>query len=233
MMLRELRQLLATTPADASYADYVAAIVDDNVLGKRTVATRKETLRRLRELYGLSPQIPLFRVLRELWTPSPNAQPMLALLCAAARDPLLRTSAGMILEIPEGDLVTPQMIEAETAKVFPGRYNATMLTAIGQHAASSWQQSGHLHGRTKKTRSHPATHPESTAYALLLGYLSGDRGEGLFQTFWTTLLDAPAHVLREQARVAARHGWINYKSLGGVTEIEFPHLLSEHEVVMA
>jgi hypothetical protein len=232
-MLRELGQLLAATPRDATYDDYRQAILEENVLGKRTMATRRESIRRLRELYALSPDVPLFRALRELWDANPDAQPMLALLCASARDPILRASADMILGTPEGEPVTPQMIEAATAQAFPGRYNATMLANIGRHAASSWQQSGHLRGRTKKTRGRPAILPESTVYALLLGYLAGARGEGLFDTFWTALLDAPAHAVREQARVAARQGWLSYKSLGGVTEIEFPHLLSEREAVTA
>jgi hypothetical protein len=135
----------------------------------------------------------------------------------------------MILELPEGTRVSPQMIEEATAKAFPGRYNPTMLANIGRHAASSWQQSGHLQGRSNKVRSRAATHPESTAYALFLGHLSGAGGEALFSTFWTALLDAPAHVLREQARAAARHGWLDYKSLGGISEIDFPYLLRAGE----
>src|SRR5215213_11416978 len=110
-MLRELRQLLATTPRDATYDDYRRAVVNDNVLGKRTMATRKESFRRLRELYGLSPEVPLFRALRDLWEANLDSQPMLAFLCASARDPILRASAAMILELPEGTRVSPQMIE--------------------------------------------------------------------------------------------------------------------------
>src|SRR5215213_8304738 len=130
-MLRELRQLLATTPRDATYDDYRRAVVNDNVLGKRTMATRKESLRRLRELYGLSPEVPLFRALRELWVANPDAQPILAFLCASARDPILRASMEMVLQSPQGTQVTPQMIEEVTANAFPGRYNPTMLANIG------------------------------------------------------------------------------------------------------
>src|SRR5215207_2612716 len=105
-----------------------------------------------------------------------------------------------------------------------------MLANIGRHVASSWQQSGHLQGRASKTRVQAAAHPESTAYALFLGHLTGAGGERLFSTPWVALLDAPTHVLREHARAAARHGWLEYKSLGGVTEIDFPYLLRDQEV---
>lgn len=232
-MLSEFRQLLAATPCDATYDDFAAAIREDNVLGKRTLSTRKESLRRLRELYGLSTDIELFRLVHTLWHLNPDAQPVLALLCAAARDPLLRASAEMILATESGATVTPQMIEAATEEAFPGRYNPTMLANIGRHAASSWQQSGHLQGRARKTRAQPLATPEATTYALLLGYLAGARGEGLFQTPWVALLDAPDHLLRELARAAARQGWLDFKSLGGVTDVAFPHLLPEHEVMTA
>jgi hypothetical protein len=230
-MLREMRQLLAAVQRDATYDDYRRAIVEENVLGKRTMATRKESLRRLRELYGLSTGIPLFRALRDIWDANSDAQPILALLCASARDPILRASADLILQTPEGARVTPQMIETATASAFPNRYNATMLANIGRHAASSWQQSGHLRGHAAKTRARAAAHPESTAYALFLGHLTGAGGERLFNTPWSELLDAPGRLLHEQARTAAQQGWLDFKSLGGVTEIEFPYLLRDREEV--
>ena len=224
IMLSELRQLLGSMPRDAAYDDFVRAIVEENVLGKRTMATRKESVRRLRELYALNPDVSLFRALRDLWEANTEAQPLLAFLCASARDPILRASAGLVQETPQGEMVTPQMIEVATAQAFPERYNATMLANIGRHAASSWQQAGYLQGKMKKTRSRALAQPESTAYALYLGHLCGAGGEALFSTFWAKLLDAPAHALHEQARIAAQHGWIAYRSLGGVTEVEFPHL---------
>ena len=41
-------------------------------------------------LYALDPANPIFRALRRLWSLDENAQPMLALAVALARDPLLR-----------------------------------------------------------------------------------------------------------------------------------------------
>ena len=43
MMLADLRLLLAAVPATADVAGYRAAIVDDNVLLKRSAATRRAT----------------------------------------------------------------------------------------------------------------------------------------------------------------------------------------------
>ena len=65
------------------------------------------------------------------------------------------------------------------------------------------------------------------AYALLLGYLCDVRGEALFHTLWARLLDAPIHILREQAIRASQQGWLEYRHAGEVTEISFHYLLSE------
>ena len=50
MMFRELRAVLDTVPGNSGAADYRAAILQQNVLGKTTDSTRRESLRRLREL---------------------------------------------------------------------------------------------------------------------------------------------------------------------------------------
>lgn len=224
IMLSELRTLLDACPLDATYADYQQAIVEENVLAKQTVTTRKESLRRLRELYSLSGEVLLFYALRELWPSDHEAQPMLALLCAVARDPILRATAGLMLDTDQGATVTPHMIAAAADAGFPGRWNPMMLANIGRHAASSWQQSGHLSGRQRKVRIRPDVRPESVAYALLLGRLTGASGSALFSTLWCRLFDVPESTLRDQAATAARLGWVDYRSAGGVTEVDFSHL---------
>jgi hypothetical protein len=50
MMLAELRLLLAALPASAGVAQYRTAIVDDNLLLKRSAATRRATAKHLIEL---------------------------------------------------------------------------------------------------------------------------------------------------------------------------------------
>jgi len=225
IMLSELTALLAACSATAAPEDYRAAIIEENVLGKKTTATRKESARRLRELYGLDLDRPIYRAMRDLWDADEAARPLLALLCAAARDPILRSTGDVIVEAATAALITPQQLEVATETAFPARYNPMMLANIGRHAASSWQQSGHLEGRRPKYRSRAISRPASVAYAILLGHLCGARGDGLFTTIWARLLDAPPHVLRDQALAAARMGWIEYRSAGSVTEVSLPHLL--------
>lgn len=225
MMLAELRLLLAACQKGTSFEQYQAAIVEENVLLKRTVATRRISFLRLRDLYALNTKIVLFRSLRDLWDDEPEAQPLLALLSAVTRDTLLRATAETVLTLSIGEALLPTTLAEAVDAQFPHRYNATTLGATGQHIISSWQQAGLLSGKLHKVRARAHCHPASVAYALLLGHLSGARGEALFQTFWCRLLDAPVHVLHEHAVVASRHGWIEYRHMGDVTEVGFRYLL--------
>ncbi len=84
-----LTELFAALPSDAAREDYGTPIVQENALGKRTDATRLSSRQCLNEMYGLDPRLALFRVLRHLWRIDPPGQPLLAMLCALARDPLL------------------------------------------------------------------------------------------------------------------------------------------------
>lgn len=99
-MLDELSHLLHAVPGEASRADYAVAVMEGNCLRKRTAATRKLSLQRLTELYGLNGQIILFRVLRDLWGQHQTSRPLLALLLALARDPLLRATARAVVGTP-------------------------------------------------------------------------------------------------------------------------------------
>lgn len=227
MMLSELRLLLAACPPDSSAVEYKTAVVEGNVLLKTTQTTRLRTLRGLRELYSLDRSTILFRALRDLWDFDTEAQPLLALLCAAARDRLLRTTSGVILATPPGALITSQLLADEVKEQSQDQYNVATLGKIGRNAASSWTQSGHLTGRTRKLRAHATSRPAAVAYALLLGHFVDVRGDGLFETLWARLLDAPVYALREQAATASRLGWMEYRHAGSVTDISFRYLLRD------
>lgn len=227
IMVSDLQALLAMCPADSSLQDYRAAVVDENVLGKRTLVTRRASVRYLRELYALDPAILLFRSLRDLWDADPASQPLLALLCAAARDPLLHATSSVIVDRDStGELSAREMAQA-VDKVFPGKYNPQIMSRIGRNIMSSWRQSGHVAAKPNKERRQTSGGIHASTYALLLGYLCGARGDGLFETLWIQLLDAPSHLVRDHAAAASRQGWLEYRHAGGVTEITFRRLLRD------
>ncbi len=87
IMLNELNVLFEHTDAHATLADYRSQVVSCNLLGKPTQSSRVLTFRHLAELYGLDPEIPVFRVFRQLWQLDEEARPVLALTLALVRDP--------------------------------------------------------------------------------------------------------------------------------------------------
>jgi hypothetical protein len=226
MMLDELAALLASCPRDAAYEQYAAAIVDTNVLGKSTLTTRKKSLRHLRELYALRADIPVFAGLRNLWWDDATSRPLLAVLCATTRDPLLRATADVVLDtLPGGRLGAGELADA-VEDAFPHRFGGGVRARIGRNAASSWTQSGHLNGRSNKERAQARATPAAAAYALYLGHLADETGSALFRTLWARLLDAPEGTVRDLAASASRLGWITYRSAAAMTEVTFRHLES-------
>ena len=230
LMLDELTALLGYVDRPgATKADYLCAIEEENCLGKRSGKTRRLTYRHLAELYSLDTAHVLFRSLLYFWHRDDEGQPMLALLATYARDSIFRTSAPMILKAPEGSIITRDSVEELLDSLEPGRFSKATLKSTAQNINSSWTKSGHLSGRKKKVRSQARPTAGSTAFALLLGYLSGARGQILFVTEYAKLLDCPKDKVIELAEQASRKGWVNYKRVGDVIEVLFPKLINQEE----
>src|SRR4051812_42459178 len=97
MMLAELGTVLAKVHQGCVAVDYRDAILQQNVLGKTTESTRRESLRRLRELYALDEATPIFGLLRKLETVDPASLALLAVQVAWARDPLFRATTQPVM----------------------------------------------------------------------------------------------------------------------------------------
>jgi len=220
LMLQELEALLAAVPADAPAKAYRAAIMEDNILGKRTLSTRKETASRLTGLHGLDPAKPLFRVLRRLWSLDPTAHPQLALLNGLARDPLLMATTAQVLGMSQGQVLQRSEMVAAVQGFSHDRLSPKVLDAVARNAASSWTQSGHLKGKVKKLRQPINPHPAALALALWLGYAIGRRGKALLNTPWASALDSPSSGLMELAEQAKRLGLLKLSHGAGVVSID-------------
>jgi len=227
IQLAELCSLLAVVPSPAEATAYRDAVIEQNALGKRTLNSRQRSYRYLRELYALDSGALLFRALRYLWDADREAQPLLAMLSALARDPSLRATNTAVLPLAEGEPVSALDLQTALQSRYPGNYSDAVANKVGRNAASSWTQSGHLIGRTGKTRGRAVCRPAALAFALLLGHLEGAVGEGLFQSLWARVLDAPLGVLHDQAFAASQRGWIEFRHGGGVTDVGFSLLLRE------
>jgi hypothetical protein len=229
MMLEDLRLLLSHTPQNAERTDYVAAIVDANVLAKPTRKARELALRHLGTLYALDPAYPLFRSLRRLWPLDEAAQPLLALCIALARDPLLRSTQPFIVAQAAGAPVHQQEVQSLLAKVYPERFSPASLKSFAQNVAGTWTAAGLLEGKVRKTRTSVSPRPESVALLLFLGYLEGRTGQRLFSSDWMNLVHGSPDELEAIANSASHRGLLVFMNAGGVKEVRFPGYLTPEE----
>ncbi len=230
-MFQELATLLDFVPSgEATVAEYRNAIVDQNCLGKRSEKTRILTSRHMAELYGLDTRLPLFRGLHFLWSRDVKSQSILALLCAMARDTMLRNSAEIILSLHAKDVLPRSQMEQWIDSQEPSRFSPATLKSAAQNLNSSWTKTGHLIGKAQKVRSIAEPGAGAAMYALYLGYLDGGRGENLLHTTYAKVLDCPASKVLELAELAALRGWFRLKRVGSVIEVAFPNLLRTEEL---
>jgi hypothetical protein len=220
MMSAELEELMEVVPGLEARDAYAHAIVQENALGKATASNRRLTSQRLAELYGLDSGIPIFRILHRLWSVDRDGRPLLALLAAVARDPLLRVTATAILELPAGSEVDRTRLLAILAEATGGRLNPSSRDKVARNAGSSWTQAGHLKGRVRKVRRLVEPTPGSVALALWLGQTQGLAGEALLSSPWARLLDSPPSRLLDLTLRAKQMGLVNARVGGGVIEID-------------
>lgn len=220
MMLAELEELLEVIPKLESRDTYAHAIVQENALGKATASNRRLSNQRLGELYGLDSGIPLFRVLHRLWSVDREGRPLLALLAAVARDPLLRITATAIFELPVGSEIDRTRLLAILGEATGGRLNPSSQDKVARNAGSSWTQSGHLEGRVRKVRQPVEPTPGAVALALWLGETQGLAGEMLLSSPWARLLDSPPSRLLDLTLRAKQMGLVSARVGGGVIEID-------------
>jgi len=229
MMIVELQQIFAALPADAGVEQYQSQIVDYNLLNKPTEKARKLTFRHLVDLYGMSPEVPLFRVMRRLWDVEGQAQPVLALQLALARDSLLRLTVPFMSELKLGESIVREQVETILKAPDPDRYSQASLKSFAQNINGTWTQAGFFKGKAKKVRSEPDVAPVNIAFALFLAYLEGASGQRLFSNHWCQLFGLSEHRLNELAIAAGHQGLIDYKKSGEVVEVRFHDYLTHDE----
>ncbi len=227
MMLLDLTRLLQFIAADQPLESYYHAVIEENILQKPTAATRADSFRYLHQLYILERKNVVFSALRMLWDQDLEAQPVLALLMAVFRDSLFRVTADFVSVTGVGTPIEASVFSDLVDQAFPNRFNSTTLRSVGQNIASSWAQSGHLEALSNrsKARQRVRATPASVAFALFLGYLTGARGQGLFQTIWIRLLDSAPSELDSMAFAAGRRGWLEYRRIGDIAELGFAGLM--------
>lgn len=229
MMFAEASKLFVAVPSNADLVSYRNAVIDDNVLLKRTMSNREKTFRFLRELYALDTSDVLFMAMRVFWDADPAGRRVVALLNAVFRDEVLRPSIGPILASRPGTPMTKQQLGEVIGAAYPDRFGIKSLAKVSRNVASTWTQSGHLEGHANKRRSAVQATIGPAAFALLLGWLEGLRGLGLFETPWARLVTSSAAELDTLAFAASNRDWLRYKRMGDVVEIDFTEFVARLE----
>ncbi|MBF0098007.1 MAG: hypothetical protein HQM04_12935 [Magnetococcales bacterium] len=230
VMLEELARLFdQIEDANADRSAYIRAIEQENCLGKRSDRSRKLTREYLVTLYGLDPNIPLFRVFRYFWQRDPEGRPLLAGICAFARDALLRQSAPFILGLQPNKPFNRSALELFLDDHNPGRFSKNTLSSVAGNLAASWAKMGLLHGSVNRYRTIPRATAGAVSFALFLGHLQGARGDALFAADPVRILDRSLDSLHALTEEASRRGWMVFNRVGKVAEVAFPSFLQPWE----
>ena len=229
MMFLEMHNLVRALPQDATKDDFPRAIIEENILEKSTLSGRKKSLRHLTELYGLDPSKTLFRVFWMLGHADRNSLAQLCLVCAYARDPILRHSFELIRRLHLGEYIDRVAMEQHIESGFPSHFSQAMRTSMAQNVNTSWTFGGHLMGKAKKTRRLPEPRPHSAAFAMFAGYLTGLRGERLLDSSYAALVASNRAQLQVALALASARGLLSVKQAAGIVEFDFSNLLTPAE----
>ncbi len=221
-MLDELTSLLTAVPQPGvAKEDYAHAILNDNCLGKPTVAARHEARKRLLKVYSLDFQDPVYCMFHSLWSRNPMCRALLGFQYAWVNDAMLRNSCKHFLPMAAGTVVTPLQTSAWVEETYPGKYSEKSVKSVGRSLNSSWYQGGYIDGVHDRTRKLVMPQVENVAFALYLGLELGLAGTGLFSSPMASLLDSSEVALVVMAELAARQGLLRFKHIGDVVEVAF------------
>ncbi|MDR3690268.1 MAG: hypothetical protein P4L46_12880 [Fimbriimonas sp.] len=202
MMLSELEAVMGSIDLVVSPTDVRHAILEDNVLGKATRSGRKNSATKLIILYSFNPKQQLFYAFELLWRNTTTSRPVLAILLALSRDTVLRASVDTVTDTPIGSTLTKEQLYKSLLSGFASKYAETTLQSTSQNIASTWRQSGHIKGEKPIVRAKAPADFHILAFALLIGYLRGLRGQNLLSSDWVRLLDFDAAELEAVTPIA-------------------------------
>lgn len=219
MMLGELEAIMESVPAPRNPQSVRIAILEDNVIGKATRSGRRNTATKLVDLYHFNTDAHLYTAFETLWSQTTHSRPVLALLLAACRDAVLRSTAHVICKAPIDSVVDKESIYETLLEGFPSKYAETTLRSTSCNTMSSWKQSGHLTGRKVAVRSKANSDYWSTTFATYICLLRGLKGQEILKSQWMQLLDFSVAELEASLIEANRHGLLTYRRMGDIVEL--------------
>lgn len=202
-------------------------ILNSNVSNKLSNRNLLKTNQYLRQLFGFDKENVLFRCFKHYWTLVDNEKKsMITLLFALSNDFLLRESIDIVVNTKVGERVAIKKFDDNIEKYHPGRYSDNTRRSAAQNVASSWKQAGYVQGKVKNIRVQPKHDYYTVAFALLLSYLHGQRGEYILLSKWIKALAISTEELRDLMKEAAKRDLLQYQYGGNVTVISFEYQLN-------
>jgi hypothetical protein len=197
-----------------------------NVANKLSKSNLLETNSRLRRLYRFDNNDIWFRSFRHYWhLTDQGKKSIITILYAISNDYLLSESIDLVVGARIGDRIAIEKFDKNIEKYHPGNYSDNTRRSAAQNIASSWKQAGYIQGKVKNIRSKVVHDYYTVAFALLMSYLNGDRGDYILMSRWVKALALGTDELRDLIKEAAKRDLLQYQYGGNVTTISFENQL--------
>lgn len=227
----ELEALLHAAPPGATPTQLRALVLDENVAGKRSAASRAKVWGQLKHHYVLDARVPEYRALVSALeaTSTPSDRGLLLFLMLARADRMFRevtlASVSPRLSQPGTPLRVDDVQATFDQIVGPARQwtQETRITAR-QHVLSALKDFGVLQGGTRKTiaRTHPGS--QVALFAARLAQLQGLSPRGTLASPWFRLLGLDVEGAWDLLHEAGRAGVLRARRQADVVELELPPL---------
>lgn len=207
-------------------------IVDANVAGKGSAASRAKVWAQLRQRYVLDPRVPEYRAFAQAYgaSGSPGDRGLVLYLMLARTD---RTFRELVLRRVAAHLAHPATpisaadVQAELRHLVSKRrpaWTEQTLVTVSQHALSALKDFGVLQGGTKKKTARIHVGPPATLFAARLGLLEGLPARRIPDSVWFQLLGLDAEGAWHALQSAAADGVLRCRRQADVVELELPAL---------
>lgn len=224
MMFAELSKVMDHAIHDDMYMDSL----QQNITNKKTRTNQDKTKDYLRQLYGFDLKYLPFMFFKYFWQiVTEKDKPVITLLYALGEDFLLGESYPVVAATKPGDKVATEKLEENIEAQYPNRYSENTRKSLAQNIASSWKQAGFITGKVKNIRTQPDISYHAVAFAFLMAYCNGERGDFILTSKWSKALGLGDLQLREQAVEAAKRDLLQYQFAGSVTAISFTNLFTK------
>lgn len=200
----------------------------NNVFGKKSEDGIKKTSNFLAQLYGFEISNMKFRAFKYYWTDGDiHEKALITFLYAINNDYLLRESINVLSSTSIGSAVPVEKFMDNIEQFHPTKYSAITLRSIAKNIASSWKQAGFIIGKVSNIRTNPHVTYKVVAFAILLSYLSGERGDFLIKSPTVKALCLSESKLREFVIEASKRDFLQYQFAGSVTTISFENVMNK------